>query len=160
MTATLNYESSRADREETFFSLAREYLSGADRRRTVVRSSILSAQIGKQRFIWQCCASGNHSKHKTFTQRRPNVFAVGPTLYKWYTSVLRLLDAACICSQNNVAGCFSSKRLLLFGLALLDHPLWIHHNADWDMSGPGIVWYSTRSHVLQLKSDNSNTSLR
>ena len=27
----------------------------------------------------------------TFVQRRPNVFDVGPTLYKCYTNVLRLL---------------------------------------------------------------------
>ena len=31
------------------------------------------------------------SKHKTFVQRRPNVFDVDPTLYKCYTNVLRLL---------------------------------------------------------------------
>ena len=35
------------------------------------------------------------SKHKTFcitfVQRRPNVFDVGPALYKCYTNVLRLL---------------------------------------------------------------------
>ena len=28
----------------------------------------------------------------TFIQRRPNVFDVGPTLYKCYTNVLSLLD--------------------------------------------------------------------
>ena len=28
----------------------------------------------------------------TFTQRRPNVYDVGPTLYKCYTNVLCLLD--------------------------------------------------------------------
>ena len=27
----------------------------------------------------------------TFVQRRPNVFDVGPTLYKWYTNILCLL---------------------------------------------------------------------
>ena len=29
----------------------------------------------------------------TFVQRRPNVFAFGPTLYKWYTNVLCLLSS-------------------------------------------------------------------
>ena len=29
----------------------------------------------------------------TFIQRRPNVFDVGPTLYKWYTHVLCLLSS-------------------------------------------------------------------
>ena len=29
----------------------------------------------------------------TFIQRRPNVFDVGPTLYKWYANVLCLLGA-------------------------------------------------------------------
>ena len=27
-----------------------------------------------------------------FVQRRPNVFDVGPTLYKWYSNTLCLLD--------------------------------------------------------------------
>ena len=33
----------------------------------------------------------HHSKHKTFIQHRPNVFDVGPTLYKCYTNVVCLL---------------------------------------------------------------------
>ena len=29
----------------------------------------------------------------TFIQRRPNVFDIGPTLYKCYTNILRLLES-------------------------------------------------------------------
>ena len=32
----------------------------------------------------------------TFVQRRPNVFDVGPRLYKWYTNVLCLLCPALV----------------------------------------------------------------
>ena len=33
-------------------------------------------------------ANTKYFKHKTFLQRRPNVFVVGPTLYKCYTNIL------------------------------------------------------------------------
>ena len=37
--------------------------------------------------------SADSSKHKTFVQRRPNVFDVGPTLYQSYTNILCLLGS-------------------------------------------------------------------
>ena len=37
---------------------------------------------------------------KTFVQRRPNVFDVGPTLYKCYTNVLCLLGNRVICNST------------------------------------------------------------
>ena len=50
----------------------------------------------------------------TFVQRRPNVFDVGPTLYKYYANVLRLLDIApknhAICDKNSPS--YISKKLI------------------------------------------------
>ena len=39
----------------------------------------------------------------TFVQRRPNVFDVGPTLYKCYTNVLCLLRKAYTLRKDNIA---------------------------------------------------------
>ena len=53
----------------------------------VMRSSSFYERLGP--------AKSQPSKHKTFcitfAQRRPNVFDVGPTFYKYYTNVLCLL---------------------------------------------------------------------
>ena len=41
----------------------------------------------------------------TFIQRLPNVFDVGPTLYKCYTNVLRLLPRSVFCDPDDEAVC-------------------------------------------------------
>ena len=55
------------------------------------------AQIMQLLLCVHCPTQQTHNICITFLQRRPNVFDVGPTLYKCYTNVLCLLgrDSPC-----------------------------------------------------------------
>ena len=53
------------------------------------------------------CFAGQPSKDKTFVtliQRRPNVFDVGPTLYKCHTNVLCLLGVWLLSAVSRLTG--------------------------------------------------------
>ena len=51
------------------------------------------------------------------TQRRPNVFDVGPTMYKRFTNVLCLLGLHCSVNRKALSAYFTSKEILPFGFA-------------------------------------------